>query len=71
MHETCKTDDHIPLNSIISTPIKVERKVREIAGSLYVCLPKYWADNVRLNKGQNVIIELTGDHSCRIEIRGD
>lgn len=52
-------------------PIKVERKVRGIAGSLYVCFPKYWADNVGLNKGQTVIIELTDDHSCKIEIRGD
>lgn len=71
MHEFYKTDDHIPLNSIISMPIKVERKVRGIAGSLYVCFPKYWADNVGLNKGQTVIIELTDDHSCKIEIRGD
>ena len=70
MHETCKTDDHIPLNSIICMPIKVERKVREIAGSLYVCFPKYWTDSVGLTKDQTVIIELTDDHSCKIELRG-
>jgi transglutaminase/protease-like cytokinesis protein 3 len=51
-------------------PIKVERKVREIAGSLYVCFPKYWTDSVGLTKDQTVIIELTDDHSCKIELRG-
>lgn len=52
-------------------PIKVVRKVREISGSLYICIPKYWADSVGFNKDQPVNIELTDDHSCKIEIGGE
>ena len=48
--------------------IKVQRKVREIAGSLYICIPKYWTNSVSLVKDDAVDIELTDDHSIRIVI---
>ena len=55
-------------------PIRVQRKVREIAGSLYICIPKYWADSVRLVKDDPVAIELTDDRTMKIvivEVRPD
>jgi len=48
--------------------IKVQRKVWEIAGSLYIYIPKYWTNSVSLVKDDAVDIELTDDHSIRIVI---
>jgi antitoxin component of MazEF toxin-antitoxin module len=46
--------------------IKVKRQVREIGGSFFVCLPKYWALDAGIVKNQPVVIELTDEHSIRV-----
>lgn len=70
MHEFLKKDDQISIHSFYNMPIKVIRKVREISGSLYIYIPKYWADSVGLAKDKSIRIELTDDHSCKIETEG-
>ena len=67
MHVNSNEDDHVsPKYTSIKMAIKVKRQVREIAGSFYLCLPKYWADDAGIVKNQSVTIELTDEHSIRV-----
>ena len=50
--------------------IKLVRKVREISGSLYICIPKYWSESVGLTKGQEVSLELVDEYTLKIRIPG-
>ena len=67
MHVNSKNDDHISGKyPILRMTIKVRRHIREIAGSFYLCLPKYWADDAGIVKNQSVTIELTDEHSIKV-----
>ena len=50
--------------------IKLKRKVREISGSLYISIPKYWSNSVGLIKDQEVSVELVDEHTLKMRIPG-
>ena len=48
--------------------LKVTRHLRGIEGSLYLCVPKYWADEAGLKKNEPVTIEFVSNKELLIKI---
>ena len=49
--------------------LKVTRHLRGIEGSLYLCVPKYWADEAGLKKNDPVTIEFLSNTEFLIKVK--